>query len=195
MRIGIPWDQNASRRTLVRTVGWGVFFVMAVPLQSVVVGVGEIKGVVPNVPLILLVFFSIRHGWLAGAAGGAALGFALDLISAGDSLFYTMVYAMVGMGSGALGRITANPHMVMVVPVLFAVSLLVGGAHIIWSQPFDRAEEMVQWIGTMLLPQTVYDVVLGAVVYFVWIWWFPPVHESSGVRHDFFRSGRFPGSV
>lgn len=195
MRIGIPWEQNASRRALVRVVGWATLLAIVVPFQSVLIGVGEIMGVVPNVPLIVLVFFSIRCGWLAGAVAGVALGFALDLISAGDPIFYTAVYALVGMGSGALGRVTANPHLFVFVPLLFAVSLFVSGVHIVWFQPFDRAEEMVQWIVTVLLPQTVYDVVLGAVVYLVWIWWYPPVHESAGVQHDFFSSGRFPGSV
>jgi rod shape-determining protein MreD len=180
---------------LARRVGWGALLVLAVPFQSTVMGAAAIGGVVPDAPLLCLLLFAVFNGPTAGFAAGAALGLAIDLFSAGVTVFYAVVYAVLGVGAALVGRVTANLHAAVLIAVVAAASLLLGVSQAFWFGPFDRAEDMIRWMVSGLVPQTLYDTVLGGALYGVWFFRHRPMRHTFKDHDDFFTSGRFSGPV
>jgi len=180
---------------VIRRLLWATAFIGVLPLQSSVVDVVAIGGIIPNLPLIGLLFFAIIEGPPAGFTGGVALGLALDLLSASGTAFYTVVYAGLGLGTAFIGQLTANLRVPMLLAVVASASVMLGGAHAIWFQPFDRAEDLVRWLAASLGPQALYDTAFAGVLYAVGTWWHPPARQSLKDHNDFFTAGRFPGSV
>jgi rod shape-determining protein MreD len=195
MSIKLPWRFDGARRALIAQLAWVAAFMLAVPLQSAVMSETAVRGTVPDVPLLVLLLFAVFHGPTAGFAAGAGLGAILDLFSAGVTVFYTVVYAGLGAGAALAGRVTANVRAATLLTVVASASLILGGAHVIWFQPFDRADDMARWMGSALVPQTLYNSALGAIAYAVWIWWFPPPRQPLKDQDGFFSSGRFSGPV
>jgi rod shape-determining protein MreD len=193
--MGPPWSGSGARRDLARRVGWGALLVLAVPLQSAVMGSVAIGGIVPDAPLLCLLLFAVFNGPTAGFAAGAALGLAIDLFSAGVTVFYAVVYAALGVGAALVGRVTANLHPAVLIAVVAAASLLLGMSQALWFGPFDRAEDMVHWMISGLVPQTLYDTTLGGALYGVWFFRHRPTRHTFKDHDDFFASGRFSGPV
>ncbi len=190
------WSGGGTRQAdVVRRLLWGAAFVVVLPLQSSVVNVVAISGVAPDLPLIGLLFFSIIEGPPAGFMGGAALGLALDLFSASGTAFYTGVYASLGLGAALIGRLTANVRAPLLLAAVASASVMLGGAHAIWFQPFERAEDLGRWLTSSLGPQALYDTVFAGVLYAFGMWWHPAARQSLKDHDDFFSAGRFPGSV
>lgn len=192
----LAWSRGGTRQAdVVRRLLWGAAFIVVLPLQSSVMDVVAIGGMIPNLPLIGLLLFAVIEGPPAGFAGGVALGLALDLFSASGTIFYTVLYAGLGLGAALIGQLTANFRAPMLLTVVASASVMLSGAHAIWFQPFDRAEDMMRWLAASLGPQALYDTAFAGVLYAVGLWWYPPARQSLKDHDDFFTAGRFPGSV
>lgn len=189
------WSGGGRQADVIRRLLWGAVFIVVLPLQSSVVDVVAIGGMIPNLPLIGLLFFAVIEGPPAAFTGGVALGLALDLLSASGTAFYTAVYAGLGLGGAFIGQLTANLRVPMFLTVVASASVMLGGAHAIWFQPFDRAEDLLWWLAASVGPQALYDAAFAGVLYAVGSWWHPPARQSLKDHDDFFTAGRFPGSV
>jgi rod shape-determining protein MreD len=66
-----------------------LFFILLL-IQTTVVPLIEINGVIPDLILILLVFYTIRHGQIYGIVLGFIFGFLFDII-AGSVVGSTMI--------------------------------------------------------------------------------------------------------
>lgn len=174
---------------------WSAAVLFVLPVQSSLAPTLEVWGAVPDLPLLCVLIFGLTHGLAAAAIIGALIGAGLDTFSGGTVVFYTVVDAGLGVAASLVGRVTANVQTTTVLAVAASGSLLLLGGQVVWFRPFDTGNEMIRWMAGTLLPQIVYTTGLGGIAYVVWTWRRPVSRTPSKDQHDFFTTGRFPGSL
>lgn len=91
-------------------------------LQSTVLGFIGIRGVHPDLVLVVVVFVANRNGSLVGELTGFGAGLALDLIGSGPLGLYALIYTVIGASFGITrGKMFVDP---VFMPALFAVAAL-----------------------------------------------------------------------
>jgi rod shape-determining protein MreD len=174
---------------------WIIGFVTAVPLQGALAPIASIRGAIPDLPLVMVLLFSLRHRRVTSVAAGAAVGALVDLLSAGAGSFHLVTYALLAVIASSIGRVTANVHLMTALTVVALCSVLLGIAYAVTGPPVERADEMMRWFGRALAPQVLYNTTVGGVMFVVWVWWFPPTRRAVGERDELFSSGRFQGLI
>jgi len=133
-------------------------------VQGTVVPVLGIGGVVPDLPLVLVVLLALRLGPETGCAVGFALGLLQDAIVGGPLGLQALSKAVVGFATGDLPRwwLVTNP----VVPVTTVVLATVadGALRFAVLQLFHYPAAFGELFGSVILPQAAYNGVLAAVV-------------------------------
>lgn len=98
---------------------------VVVLLQTTVLDIVAVRGVTPDLQLILLVFLALRRGSMSGQLAGFAGGLLEDLVSLAPLGFYALVRALVGFSSGLLHGLIRTSA--VAVPVLMLGAALVKG--------------------------------------------------------------------
>ncbi|HEV8307909.1 MAG TPA: rod shape-determining protein MreD [Methylomirabilota bacterium] len=133
-------------------------------VQSTVVPVFSVAGVVPDLPVILVVLLALRRGPEVGCVTGFALGLAQDAVAGGPLGLHALSKAIVGFVAGDLPRwcLVSNP----LVPIMAAVfaTVLDGGLRFAVLQLFHYPAAFTELFGRVILPQAAYNGLLAAVV-------------------------------
>ena len=98
---------------------------VVVLLQTTVLGIVAVRGVTPDLLLILLVFLALRRGSMSGQIAGFAGGLLEDLVSLAPLGFHTLVRTLVGFSSGMLHGLIRTSA--IAVPVLILGASVVKG--------------------------------------------------------------------
>jgi hypothetical protein len=168
---------------------------LALPVQAVLVPIISVGDAIPDFPLLALLLFALCHGPTSSAVAGAALGTGLDLFAAGGGPFHLAAYAALAVVFSSIGRITATLRTVTVVALAALGSLALGVGHMVWGAPIERADELLLWFTTRLVPQALYDAAAAWVLFVVWIWRYPPPRDGLGERDELFSAGRLQGLI
>ena len=90
-------------------------------IQSTLLGAVAVKGVIPDIALIALVFVSVRRGSMAGQIVGFVAGLAEDLVGLSPLGFHALNRTVVGFLSGLFyGSIFVDPIFMPAILVLSA---------------------------------------------------------------------------
>ena len=109
---------------------------VVVLLQTTVLGIVAVRGVTPDLLLILLVFLALRRGSMSGQIAGFAGGLLEDLVSLAPLGFHALVRTLVGFSSGTLHGLIRTSA--IAVPVLiFGASVVKGMASAFLGLVFD----------------------------------------------------------
>ncbi|MBI3457452.1 MAG: rod shape-determining protein MreD [Candidatus Rokubacteria bacterium] len=131
-------------------------------VQSTVVPVLGIGGVVPDLPVVLVVLLALRRGPEVGCVMGFALGLAQDAIVGGPLGLQALSKAVVGFIAGELPRWcwVANP----VVPITVAILATVADGVLRFAllQLFHYPAAFSELFGSVILPQAGYNGLLAA---------------------------------
>jgi rod shape-determining protein MreD len=112
---------NRDFRTTVFTV---VALVICIVLQSTILGRVAIRGVRPDLAMLLLVFVSIRRGAMVGQVSGFASGFLEDLMNVSPLGFHSLLRAVTGYLFGLLsGNVFIDPFLMPIILAVFATIL------------------------------------------------------------------------
>ena len=107
---------NRDLRTTVFTV---VALVICIVLQSTILGRVAIRGVRPDLAMLVLVFVSIRRGPMVGQVSGFLTGFLEDLMNVSPLGFHSLLRTIVGYLFGLLsGNVFIDPFLM---PIILAV--------------------------------------------------------------------------
>jgi cell shape-determining protein MreD len=98
---------------------------------------------------------------------GLAVGFVQDLFSAGEAGVNLITKGTIGLLAGFTGRHLANATPVVLLAMLLSVSLLSGLVFLLWGWPGEGLMTVVAAVPTVLLPQALYDAVVGAAIYWL----------------------------
>ena len=132
-------------------------------VQSAVVPVLGFWGVVPDLPIVLVVLLALRRGPEVGCVIGFTLGLAQDVVAGGPLGLQALSKAVLGFVAGDLPRwcLVSNP----LVPVTAAVlaTVLDGALRFAVLQLFHYPAAFGELLGSVILPQAAYNGVLAAV--------------------------------
>jgi hypothetical protein len=134
---------------------------LLVPLQTTLLPHVAIWDIKPDVGLVAAALVGVLAGELDGLLVGLAIGWILNLYSAGDLWLNLVTTGGAGLFAGLLAR-----HVAEVTPTILAVGLLVlslaGGLVAVFSmKPATIADTwwMVQFV---VVPQACFDALVGA---------------------------------
>jgi len=107
---------NRNLRTIISTV---IALVICILLQSTILGRVAIRGVRPDLAMLVLVFVSIRRGPMVGQVSGFASGFLEDLMNVSPLGFHSLLRTVIGYVFGLLsGNVFVDPFLM---PIILAV--------------------------------------------------------------------------
>ena len=178
-----------------RRLAWAAALTFVLPAQAVLAPIVSLGDAIPDFPLLALLLFALYHGPASSAAAGAALGTGLDLFAAGGGPFHLAAYPVLAVAFSSIGRITPTVRTVTVVALAALGSLALGVGHMVWGTPVERADELLAWFTTRLVPQALYDTVSAWVLFVAWIWRYPPPRDGLGGRDELFAAGRLQGLI
>ncbi len=103
-----------------------VLLVVAVVLQSTIIGKVAIGGVRPDIALIILVFVSLRRGSMVGQTSGFLSGILEDFMSVSPLGFHPLMRAVIGYLYGIFaGNVFVDPFLMPM--VLTVIATLIKG--------------------------------------------------------------------
>ena len=114
---------------------------VVVLLQTTVLGIVAVRGVTPDLLLILLVFLALRRGSMSGQVAGFAGGLLEDLVSLAPLGFHALVRTLVGFSAGMLHGLIRTSA--IAVPVfIFGASVVKGLASAFLGLVFEVHPDM-----------------------------------------------------
>jgi rod shape-determining protein MreD len=107
---------NRDFRTTIFTLA---ALLICILLQSTILGRIAIRGVRPDLAMLVLVFVSVRRGPMVGQVSGFASGFLEDLMNVSPLGFHSLLRAVTGYLFGLLsGNVFIDPFLM---PIILAV--------------------------------------------------------------------------
>jgi rod shape-determining protein MreD len=101
-----------------------VAMVICILLQSTILGKIAIRGVRPDLALIVLVFVSVRRGSMVGQVSGFATGFLEDLMNVSPLGFHSLMRTVIGFVYGLLsGNMFIDPILLPIILTVIATIL------------------------------------------------------------------------
>ena len=98
--------------------------VICILLQSTILGKIAIRGVRPDLALIVLIFVSMRRGSMVGQVSGFATGFLEDLMNVSPLGFHSLMRTVIGYVDGLLsGNMFIDPILLPIVLTVIATIL------------------------------------------------------------------------
>jgi rod shape-determining protein MreD len=132
-------------------------------VQSTIVPIVGIGGIVPDVPVVLVVLLALRLGPEAGCLTGFALGLAEDVLAGGPLGLHAVSKAVIGFVAGDLPQwaIASRP----VVPIALAVvaTILDGLVRFTCLQLFQYPAPFGELLTRVILPQAGYNGLLASL--------------------------------
>jgi rod shape-determining protein MreD len=124
----------------------------------------RIGNVTPDIPLILVVLLALRRGPEVGCLSGFATGFLQDTAAGGFIGAQALTKTLIGFFIGRLGgRLWVREPLVQI-PGLVLLSLAEGLARYLLLQVFHFPGAFGDLMLYIVLPQSIYNGFLGAVV-------------------------------
>jgi rod shape-determining protein MreD len=101
-----------------------VAMVICILLQSTILGKIAIRGVRPDLALIVLIFVSVRRGSMVGQVSGFATGFLEDLMNVSPLGFHSLMRTVIGYVYGLLsGNMFIDPILLPIILTVIATIL------------------------------------------------------------------------
>lgn len=140
---------------------YGGLVLLLVPVQTTLLPHVAVWGIKPDLGLVVAAVVGLVGGELEGLLVGLAIGWVLNLYSAGDLWLSLVTTAGAGLFAGLLGRQVAQ-----VTPTILAIGLLflsmAGGLVAVLSMKNATLSDTWWMVQSVVVPQACFDAVLGA---------------------------------
>jgi hypothetical protein len=149
-----------------KILAYGIMILLLVPLQTTLLPHVSIWGLTPDFGLAVSALVGLFAGELEGLVVGLAIGWILNMYSAGDLWVSLITKGGVGLLGGMLGQ-----HVAHVTPTVVSVGLLifstVGGVMAVLTMKSPVGADIWAMVQSMVLPQACLDAVVGAGLFYV----------------------------
>ncbi|GFI61209.1 hypothetical protein IMSAG049_00366 [Clostridiales bacterium] len=134
-------------------------------LQSTALQVIEIRGVIPDTMIAIIVSYSLLRGQRAGATTGFAAGFIYDIFFGSSLCFHALMGFLTGYFCGICHRNFYRENYILPV-TLSVVSNAVTGL-IIYATGFlfKNNYNILYFLMSVIIPQSVYTGIAAVVIY------------------------------
>jgi len=147
---------------------YAMLLVSLVPIQSVLLPYVSVWDIRPDLGLIVVCLVGLLTGELEGLLVGLAVGWVMSLFSAESLVLSMITKGAIGYAAGLAGRQVVYLTPVVLVMGLLITSSLAGLLAALWLKLGEQQD--VWWaIQTVVLPQAVFDAVVGGMIY--WVMW------------------------
>ena len=140
---------------------YGGLVLLLVPVQTTLLPHIAIWGIKPDFGLVVAAVIGLLAGELEGLLVGLAIGWILNLYSAGDLWLSLVTTGGAGLFAGLLGRQVAQ-----VTPMILAIGLLLlslaGGIVAVLSMKNATMSDSWWMVQAIVVPQAFFDAGLGA---------------------------------
>jgi rod shape-determining protein MreD len=132
-------------------------------VQSTLAPLLGVGGVVPDVPVVLVVLLGLRQGPEVGCLLGFALGLAEDVVAGGPLGLHALSKALLGFAAGALPRwfLVGKPAVAIVAAALATVAD--GAIRFALLQLFQYPAPFGELLARVILPQAGYNAALASL--------------------------------
>lgn len=131
--------------------------------QGTLVPVLTVGGVVPDLPILLVVWLALRRGPEVGCATGFALGLVQDAVAGGPFGLGALTKAVIGFVAGEVPRICLTWNPVVPVTLVLLASLADGVLRFVVLQLFQYPASFGELFGRVILPRAVYTALLATL--------------------------------
>ena len=153
--------------------------------QTTLLESATIMGIKPDLTLIAVYFVGLVGGEVHGAMAGLVLGYLMDLMSGGVWGIHLATKSTLGFLSGLLGRTLVNMKGVFTGAIIAFCSLVQGLIFVLVSSFTLEPESLMVLLTHTLLPQAIYDgVVGGAFFWFLSRRFLPKPSTAHGLLKD-----------
>jgi len=132
-------------------------------VQSTVVPVLGIGGVVPDLPIVLVILLALRRGPEAGSLTGFALGLAQDAVAGGPLGLHALSKGVLGFLAGELPRLCLVTNPLVPVTATVLATLLDGALRFAALQLFHYPAAFGELLGSVIIPQAGYNALLATL--------------------------------
>lgn len=140
---------------------YALLVMLLVPLQTTLLPHVSVWNVKPDLGLVAASLVGVLAAELEGLFVGLAIGWVLNLYSAGELWLSLLTYGGVGLVAGFLGRQVSHVTAISLGIGLLLASVASGLVAAMSAKIFDMSQ-MWWMIESIVLPQACYDAVVGA---------------------------------
>ncbi len=137
------------------------------------------NGVSPNLFIVIIVTISLLRGRVHGAIIGLMIGCVCDIFAYGPFGFHTIIYMNVGFFSGYLYNYFYNDSVLIPVILMGFMSFLVNYFEYFFGYVFRGKIDITRYINIIFLPDLLYTVFVGFIVYNIFYWIFTLIGDDN----------------
>jgi hypothetical protein len=143
-----------------------ILVLLLVPLQTTLLPHLSVWNIKPDLGLVAAALVGLLTGELEGLLVGLAIGWVLNLFSAGELWLSLMTNGGVGLLAGFLGRQVSHVTSISLGMGLLLVSLASG---LLATMSFKHPDMGQMWwmVESIVLPQACFDAMVGAGLYWL----------------------------
>ncbi len=134
-------------------------------LQSTVYQLIEIRGVIPDTMIIIVVSYALLRGQTAGAATGFAAGLMYDIMFGSSLGFYALMGLLVGHFCGICHRNFYRENYILPVTLSVISNFIVGLIIYVTGFLLQNNYNVFYYLLSVIIPQCVYTGIASIVVY------------------------------
>ena len=147
---------------------YGIIFVLAMIFQATIISVIQIRNWKPDLVIILLVMFALRHGKSAGSTAGFFIGMIGDIVNWKLLGVGALSKTISGYVAGGAARFFQDRSQV-VLTFLFTL-LITGFLHDFLYFYLNTLGKEISWgvlIFAQIIPNLLYTAIIGVVIFFI----------------------------
>ena len=133
--------------------------------QSTLLQLVEIRGVIPDTMIIIIVSYALLRGQNTGMAVGFAAGLIYDIFFGNSLGFYALVGLLTGLICGTSSKTFYRENYVMPVLLSFLANCIIGMAVYVTSFLFKNDYNVFYYAFNVVLPQAVYTGAAAVLIY------------------------------
>ncbi len=140
----------------------------------------EIRGISPNLLIVVVVSISLLKGRLYGSLVGVFIGIFCDAFYGGPFGFYSIVYMNVGFFCGYLHNIFYKDNIVLPLILMGISSILVNYMEFFFGYVFRGKLSASEYVGVVFLPDLLYTLFIGFIGYHFFYLILSPEKQEEG---------------
>jgi len=148
-----------------KLIWYMLILLLFVPVQSLLMPSISLNGIQPDLGVILLYFIGLVYGELDGLLLGSLIGFLMDLFSGGSLGANLVSKALVGWGSGMIGRTVLNVNAFFTLGSVFGLSLLNGLLSFLFVYLITGGWGFWASFRWVIAPEAFYNAILATVLF------------------------------
>ena len=150
---------------MINAVVTAVVLIVNFILQSTVLHLIEIRGVIPDTMIIIIVSYALLRGRNAGAVTGFFAGLIYDIMFGNSLGFYALMGMLVGWFCGMCHRNFYRDNFILPVSLSVLSNFIVGIIIYITGFLFKNNYNVLYFMFSVIIPQSVYTGIAAIVVY------------------------------